>query len=91
MDVDYDDPPFTEVENDLLLQCNHDDMPVYVPPLKAVITMGHYVLVSTNSGKSFVAEITQNLQTHLTVCPFLPLYAEDTKPYISSPLLLLSR
>jgi hypothetical protein len=50
MDVDYDDSPFTEVENDLLLQCNHDDMPVYVPPFKAVKTMGHYVLVSTNSG-----------------------------------------
>ncbi len=75
MDTDLDnDGTFTEVADESLLQCHYDDMPVYIPPLKAVLTMGHYVLVSTNSGNSFVVEIPRNHHTHLTVCPYLPLY-----------------
>ncbi len=40
-----DDSLFTEVENDSFLQRNYDDIPVYAPPLKAVLTVGHYVFV----------------------------------------------
>jgi hypothetical protein len=79
---------FTEVADEALLQCNHDDMSVYIPPLKAVLTMGHYVSFSTNSGSSFVMEIIQNHHTHLTVCPYLHLYSEATQPHIDSPLML---
>jgi hypothetical protein len=69
MNVDKNDPPFTEVENDSLLQCNHDDMPVYIAPLKAVLTFGHYVFVVTKSGKSIVAEISQNsVSLPLLIC-----------------------
>jgi hypothetical protein len=88
MDINNGDDLFTVVDNDALLQCNHDDMPVYIAPLKAVLTVGHYVFCSTISGKSFVAEIIRNHGTHLFVCPYLPLYSEDTKPYINNPLAL---
>jgi len=79
---------FTEIADEVLLQCNHDGLPTYIPPLKAVLTAGHYTFVSINSGKPFVAEIIQNNQTHLTVCPYLPLYADETKPHIQNPVLL---
>ena len=45
MDIDNGDDPFTAVDNDAILQCNHDDMPAYIAPLKAVLTVGHYVFV----------------------------------------------
>jgi len=63
---------FTEIADEVLLQCNHDGLPAYIPPLKAVLTAGHYIFVSINSGKPFIAEIIRNNQTHLTVCPYLP-------------------
>jgi hypothetical protein len=52
------------------------------------LTAGHYIFVSINSGKPFVAEIIWNNQTHLTVCPYLPLHADETKPHIQNPMLL---
>jgi hypothetical protein len=91
MNVENNNPPLTEVENDSLQQCNHDNLPVYFEPLKAVLALGHFVFVLKNFGKSFVAKIIKNHQTNSTVCPYLPVCAEDKKPYINSPLLLLSR
>jgi hypothetical protein len=61
MDLDNGDDPFTEVDHDSLLQCNHDVMPVYIPPLKAVLTVGHYVVCSTISGKSLLLKFFTNM------------------------------
>lgn len=75
-----------EQGDEALLGCNYDGVPVYVPPLKATVTIGHFVVVSTISEISFVAHIIRNHQNHLTsVCRYLPLYSTDTKPYINNP------
>lgn len=79
---------FNEVADEALLACHYDALPAYIAPLKAVLTAGHYILVSINSGNRFVAEILQVYQSQLSVCLYLPLYADETKPYIHNPALL---
>jgi hypothetical protein len=59
---------FNEVADEALLACHYDALPAYIAPLKAVLTAGHYILVSINSGNRFVAEILHVYQSQLSVC-----------------------
>jgi hypothetical protein len=83
-----DDIIFNEVQDEALLQYNHTDAPVYIPSLKTAISVGHYVSVRSDSGNNFIAQIIRSNATHVTVCPFLPLYSESTQAHINNPLLL---
>jgi hypothetical protein len=46
-----DDIIFNEVQDEALLQYNHTDAPIYIPSLKAAISVGHYVSVQSDSEK----------------------------------------
>jgi hypothetical protein len=56
--------------------------------------MGHFVMLSTSGGNSFVGQITRRYndpnhsQHFVTVVPYLPLYSLTTQRYISNPTLL---
>jgi hypothetical protein len=72
MNLDNSYDMFTEIADELLLQCTHDGLPAYIPPLKAVLTAGHYIFRFNK----------------FAVCPCLPLYVDETKPHSQNPVLL---
>ena len=72
----------------------HGDMPIYIPFLRSTLSMGHFVIISSGGGNSYVGQIAKrhndpaHPQHFITVIPHLPLYSPSTHKYIGSPTLL---
>jgi hypothetical protein len=79
---------FNELQNEALLQYNHKDAPICIQSLKVAISVDHHVSLQSDSGNNFIAQIIRSNATHVTVCPFLPLYSECTQVHINNPLFL---
>ncbi len=48
---------YIEVGNERILTPNHNEMPVYVPCLKANISIGHFVVISISNDKTVLGQI----------------------------------
>jgi hypothetical protein len=81
---------FIDVENEGVLNPNHNEMPVYVPCLKANISIGHFVIISVSPSKTVVGQILGrgHAEHAVNVCCFLPLYAMETMRHINNPPIL---
>ena len=81
---------YIDVENEGVLNPNHNEMPVYVPCLKANISIGHFVIVSVSPSKTVVGQILGRGRAEhaVNVCCFLPLYAMETMRHINNPPIL---
>jgi hypothetical protein len=80
-------------EADLLPQHDHD--PVYVPALKAVLTMGHFIIFNVSNSVGTTERRVGQLLRHccsamdkVQICLYLPLYEEETLQYIGFPTVL---
>jgi hypothetical protein len=72
-----------------LLNPKHDEMPVYVPSLKATVGMGHFILISTGSSEPLVGQLLGMCNQHyVNVSCFLPLFSNGTHRYINNPTIL---
>jgi hypothetical protein len=72
-----------------LLNPKHDEIPVYIPSLKATVGMGHFILISTGSSEPLVGQLLGMCnQQYANVCCFLPLFLNETHWHINSPTIL---
>jgi len=87
----------TLVDNEAYLHPRHDHDPVYIPTLRSVLMMGHFVKFnSTNPLGCTETKVGQLLQqchgdggNKVTVCLYLPLNEEETLQHIGFPTVLL--
>ncbi len=81
----------TQVTEDWLI-CHFTEPPVYVTALKAMIPVGHFVIVDIQKGtRSVVCQIIGCIEGHdhlIKILPFLPLYSSEANEYFGSTTLL---
>lgn len=82
-----------EIEADLLPLHNHD--PVYIPALKSMLTMGHFIIFNTTNSlgctERKVGQLLRRCQSDkgkVTICLYFPLYEPETLQFIGSPKVL---
>jgi hypothetical protein len=85
----------TSILNEADLIPYHDDPPVYVPAIKALVTMGHFITVShlnaVDMTERVVGQIirrSESCPNHVTICLYLPLFHDATLSHINSPVIL---
>jgi hypothetical protein len=72
-----------------LLNPKHDEMPVYIPSLKATVGMGHFILISTGSSEPLVGQLLGMCNQHcVNVSCFLPLFSNEAHRHINNPTIL---
>jgi len=93
--MDTDDELFIcNAVNEERVVCRYGEAPVYVPVLRAMIPVGHYVIVSVGEGRSVVCQIigrVEGADQLVEVLPFIPLYSREANDYFSSPITALPR
>jgi hypothetical protein len=83
---------FITVENEMGLNPRHDDHPVYIPFLKAALSIGHFVTINVDDTNEKLDGqlIRSNLDNpgRVVVCCYLPLFHEATLQHINNPVTL---
>jgi len=88
---------FIDLDHVTLLNPEHAEMPIYVPSLRSTLSIGHFVVVSNDNGKSIVGKIIgrskdPDYQQHsINVCCYLPLFSAETIEHINNPALIPRR
>ena len=80
---------YRRVANEAQLHPNHQDLPVYVPALKACLTFGHFITAKVGEEK-IVGQLikrSQGRQNGVIICPYLPLFDDATLQHVASQLL----
>jgi len=87
--------PLSSINNEANLIPHHEDNPIYIPSLKASVTMGHFVIFCCENdagiNERVVGQILRRDRgsgNNVLICIYLPLFKEDTLPHIASPLIL---
>jgi hypothetical protein len=72
---------FAAVEDEVEIKPQHDDHPVYVPLLKADLSVGHCITVNVNDTNEMLKGrlVRSNLENPARVawCCYLPLFPEE--------------
>jgi hypothetical protein len=85
----------TSILNEADLIPHHDDSPVCVPAVKALVTMGRFITVSQLNAVDMTERVvgqiirqSESRPNHVTICLYLPLFHDATLPHINSPVIL---
>ena len=83
---------FDDVSNVEELVPRHEQSSIYIPSLKASLSVGHFITFpfanEPNSSEKIVGQIIrkkENCQDEIIVCCFLPLYADSIRRHIICP------
>ena len=86
---------FLDVENEAQLVPKHDEMPIYIPRMKCTLSMGHFIVIGTNTsdlcvvgqilGRSYDCD---HPHLYIDICCYLPLYCNEVKQYLNNPSIL---
>jgi hypothetical protein len=85
---------FIDLDHETLLNPEHAEMPIYGPSLRSTLSIGQYVIVSNENGKSIVGQIIgqskdPDYQQHsINICCNIPLFSAETMEHINNPALL---
>jgi hypothetical protein len=83
---------FIDVENEAELNPQHDDHPVYIPFLKAALSIGHFVIINVkDTNEKLVGQLIRSNPDNpgrVVVCCYLPLFDEATLQHINNPVVL---
>jgi hypothetical protein len=82
-----DDIVYTMVLDEAGLQCRYDNVPIYIPLLRTSITVGHFVVVCSGPGRSFIAQIIGRPSSSydvVVVLLFLPLFSPEGQDYMGN-------
>jgi hypothetical protein len=93
MDTD-DDLFISNPVNEARLLCRYGEPAVYAPVLRAMIPVGHFVIVRAGQERSIVCQIIGRVNGNdklVEVLPFIPLYSAEANEYFSNVTMLLPR
>jgi hypothetical protein len=84
-----------EIDNEADLTPQHKDQPIYVPSLKMLLTVGHFITFNDpESSDQLVGQILKRSivnSSDVMVSIYLPLYDEQTHWHINTPPILPRR